>query len=72
MPPHVVLTALNGDIVRLYTAHGVLHPPKDGTTQDAERFLAEAAKSLPDPAHLDLIGQYVLSYVYDSPDSRFP
>jgi len=72
MPPHMVLTALNGDIVRLYTAHGVLHPPKDGSTQDAERFLAEAAKTLPDPAHLDLIGEYILSYVYDSPDSRFP
>jgi tetratricopeptide (TPR) repeat protein len=72
MPPHIVLTALNGDIVRLYTAHGTLTPPKDGSTQDAERFLAESAKSLPDPAHLDLIGQYVLSYVYDSPDSRFP
>ncbi len=72
MPPHIVLTALNGDIVRLYTAHGVLHPPVDDTTKDAERFLAEAAKSLPDPAHLDLIGQYILAYVYDSPDSRFP
>lgn len=72
MPPHIVLTGLNGDIVRLYTAHGVLHPPKDGTTKEAERFLAEAAKSLPDPAHLDLIGQYILAYVYDSPDSRFP
>ena len=72
MPPHMVLTGLNGDIVGLYTAHGVVHPPKDGSTQDAERFLAEAAKSLPDPAHLDLIGQYVLAYVYDSPDSRFP
>jgi hypothetical protein len=72
MPPHVVLTALNGDVVRLYTAHGTLTAPKDGSTQDAERFLAEAAKSLPDPAHLDLIGEYILSYVYDSPDSRFP
>lgn len=72
MPPHIVLTGLNGDIVRLYTAHGVMHPPKDGTTKEAERFLAEAAKSLPDPAHLDLIGQYILAYVYDSPDSRFP
>lgn len=72
MPPHIVLTALNGDVVRLYTAHGVLNAPKDGGTQDAERFLAEAAKSLPDPAHLDLIGEYILSYVYDSPDSRFP
>jgi len=72
MPPHMVLTALNGDIIRLYTAHGTLQPPKDGSTQDAERFLAEAAKSLPDPAHLDLIGEYILAYVYDSPDSRFP
>ncbi len=72
MPPHILVTALNGDIVRLHTASGVLTPPKDGSTQDAERFLAEAAKALPDPAHLDLIGEYIFAYVYDSPDSRYP
>lgn len=72
MPPHILLTALNGDLVRLYTAKGVLNAPADGSPQDAERFFAEAAKALPDPAHLDLIGEYIFSYVYDSPDSRFP
>ena len=72
MPPHVLITALNGDIIRLATAHGLLTPPKNGTAPEVERFLAEAAKSLPDPAHLDLIGEYVFAYVYDSPDSRFP
>ena len=72
MPPHILVTALNGDVVRLFTAGGVLTPPKDGSSQDAERFLAEAAKALPDPAHLDLIGEYIFAYVYDSPDSRYP
>ena len=72
MPPHILLTALYGDIVRLYTEKGVLEAPADGSSQDAERFLAQAAKSLPDPAHLDLIGEYIFAYVYDSPDSRYP
>ncbi len=72
MPPHILLTALNGDIVRLYTEKGILNAPTDGSSQDAERFLAEAAKSLPEPAYLDLIGEYIFAYVYDSPDSRYP
>jgi hypothetical protein len=72
MPPHMLLTAFNGDIIRLHTAGGILTPPKDGSSQETERFLAEAARVLPDPAHLDLIGEYVFAYVYDSPDTRFP
>jgi hypothetical protein len=72
MPPHILITSLNGDIVKLITANGVLTPPSNGGAAEAERFLAESAKVLPDPAHLDLIGEYILQYVYDSPDSRFP
>lgn len=72
MPPHILITALDGDIVKLATAHGTLTPPKNGSPQEVERFLAESAKTLPDPAHLDLIGEYIFAYVYDSPDSRFP
>ena len=72
MPPHVVATALNGDILGLQVPGGLLIPPKDGTTQEVERFLADSARLLPDPAHLDLIGEYILSYVYDSPDTRYP
>jgi hypothetical protein len=72
MPPHILVTALNGDILALQVPKGSLIPPRDGSTSEAERFLSDAAKLLPDPAHLDLIGEYILAYVYDSPDTRFP
>jgi 2'-5' RNA ligase len=72
MPPHILVTALNGDIYALQVPKGRLIPPRDATTGEAERFLADAAKMLPDPAYLDLIGEYILAYVYDSPDTRFP
>ncbi|MBA3936758.1 MAG: hypothetical protein H0X38_04795 [Planctomycetes bacterium] len=72
MPPHLLVTALNGDLVSLLTPHGVLVPPKNGSPEEVERFLADAARTLPDPANLDLIGEYIFAYVYDSPDSRYP
>jgi hypothetical protein len=72
LPPHILITALNGDIVKLVTSGGVLTPPANGGAVECERFLADAAKVLPDPANLDLIGEYILQYCYDSPDSRFP
>lgn len=71
MPPHIVVTGFNGDIAGLATAGGWLAAPRPDS-KDAERFLREAAAQLPDAAHLDLIGEYILTYVYDSPDSRFP
>ena len=72
MPPHVVVTALNGDIAGLVTRNGFLAAPLTGVVKDRERFLREAAEQLTDPAHLDLLGEYLVTYVYDSPDSRFP
>jgi hypothetical protein len=72
LPPHIVVTALNGDVVQLITEGGALVPPKDGTPAESERFLGDAARQLADPARLDLLGEYLLKYVYDSPDSRFP
>ena len=72
MPPHILITALNADVSRLITPYGVLTPPRNGSPAEVERFLAESAKTLPDPAHLDLIGEYIFAYVYDSPDSRYP
>ncbi|MBA3709731.1 MAG: hypothetical protein H0W83_13035 [Planctomycetes bacterium] len=72
MPPHVVVTALNGDIDRLISEGGELIPPHDGSSAEAERFLIQSAKALPDAAHLDLVGEYLFTYVYDSPDSRHP
>ncbi len=71
MPPHVVISGFDGDVAGIATTNGWLAAPKSGTA-DAERFLGEAAQELPDAAHLDLIGEYLLTYVYDSPDSRFP
>ena len=72
LPPHIILADLDGDVRQLITAHGVLVPPKDTSTPEAERFLADAAKALPDAAHLDLLGEHLFYYVYDSPDSRQP
>lgn len=72
LPPHIVVTNLAGDVRELITAGGVLTPPKDSRDSEAERFLREAADKLPDAAHLDLIGEHLFYYVYDSPDSRYP
>ena len=72
LPPHILVTGLDGDILSLITAHGRLEPARDGSAERAERFFAEAAVALPDAAHLDLIGEYLLVYVYDSPDTRRP
>lgn len=72
MPPHIVIPALSGDPLLIATAHGAVVPPRDASPAEGERFLVEAARGLPDAAHLDLIGQYLLRYVYDSPDPRRP
>lgn len=72
VPAHLVVTSPLGDVLALATAGGAVIPPRDASPAEGERFLVEAAKALPDAAHLDLIGQYLLRYVYDSPDPRRP
>ncbi len=72
LPPHLAVAALNGDMVGLVTRSGFLAAPLAGQPKDHERFLREAAAQLRDPALLDLLGEYFVTYVYDSPDSRFP
>jgi tetratricopeptide (TPR) repeat protein len=72
LPPHLLVTAPDGDVLALATAFGVVHPARSGAAADAEKFYAEAARALPDPAHLDLIGEYLLMYAFDSPDPRDP
>ncbi|MFI5317630.1 MAG: hypothetical protein ACHQ6T_18150, partial [Myxococcota bacterium] len=72
LPPHVVIAAPNGDILALATQFGVIHPAHSGRPADAESFYREASSALPDAAHLDLIGEYLLMYAYDSPDPRNP
>jgi hypothetical protein len=72
LPPHIAIADLDGDLRLLVTGDGVLTPPRDGSAAEGERFLADAAKVLPDAPHLDLVGEHIFYYVYDSPDSRFP
>ena len=72
LPPHLLVSSFAGDALLLATAHGVLRPPVDGTAAAGQRFLAEAAATLPDAAHLDLIGEHLFTYAYDSPDTTRP
>ncbi|MCE2390614.1 MAG: hypothetical protein J4G09_03945 [Proteobacteria bacterium] len=72
LPPHLRVVEPNGDLLALVTAHGVVRPARGGDPAEAERFLNQAARALPDAAHLDLIGEHLLVYAYDSPDSRHP
>jgi hypothetical protein len=72
LPAHLLVLNPLGDVLALATPHGTVRPPRDTSTTEGERFLAEAARALPDAAYLDLIGQYILRYVYDSPDARRP
>lgn len=72
LPPHVVVPGLGGEVRLLAVAAGVLVPPANGAEAEAERFLDDAARLLPDAGHLDLIGEYLFRYAFDSPDPRFP
>lgn len=72
LPPHVLVAGLDGDLRLLATAHGTVAPPRDASPAESDRFLGEAAKALPDAAHLDLAGEYLFAYVMDSPDTRHP
>lgn len=72
LPPHLVVSGFAGDALLLATAHGVLRPPADATPAAGQRFIAEAAAALPDAAHLDLIGEHLFTYAFDSPDTTRP
>ncbi|MBM4335751.1 MAG: hypothetical protein FJ108_07555 [Deltaproteobacteria bacterium] len=72
LPPHIVVTAPNSDVLALVTAHGRLDPVQGAGEAAAEIWYRRAAAALPDAAHLDLIGQYLLVYTFDSPDPRIP
>ena len=72
IPPHIRISDLHGDVAGLAVAKGLLLPAADSTHAAAERFLADAARLLPDAAHLDLIGEYLFTYVYPSPDAQHP
>lgn len=72
VPPHITQVSLYGDIVKIVTPNGVLDALQETSPSETERFLQNAAEVLTTPAYLDLIGQYMLTYVYDSPDSSIP
>ena len=72
IPPHLLITDLHGDVAGLAVQRGLLRPAVDDSKAAAERFLADAGSLLPDAAHLDLIGEYLFTYVYPSPDSKHP
>ncbi|MEE9390945.1 MAG: hypothetical protein V3W41_00395 [Planctomycetota bacterium] len=69
LPPHLVVPSWTGGVRMLATVHGLVLPPQVGRPSE---FLDQAAKALPDAAHLDLVGEYLFSYVNDSPDTRHP
>lgn len=71
-PPHLVLDDASGAVTALCTTHGLLRPAASASSEERERFLADAARLCPDAAHLDLIGQYLFAYVHDSPDPTVP
>ena len=72
VPPHITQIAPNGDIVKIATPHGVLNALSKTDASSMEAFLKNAAEVAQTPGYLDLIGQYMLTYVYDSPDSSVP
>ncbi len=72
LPPHILVSAPNGDVLALLTSFGRLDPARGGSEAQAEAFYRAAAEALPDAPHLDLIGQYLLVYTFDSPDPRRP
>ena len=71
-PPHIVHQLLDGSIYRVLVEKGHVHAPADTSEKSALAFLDEAAAVMHDAAHLDLVGQYLLKYVYDSPETSVP
>ncbi len=72
LPPHIVVADLYGDVRCVLSAGGVLLAPRDASDGEARRFLDNAAEVLIGAAALDLIGQYLFDYMYDSPDTSLP
>ena len=71
-PPHVVLGGLDRSVHGLIVAAGLLRPVANDSHEEGERFLEDAARLLPDAVHLDLVQQYLMKWVYDSPDPTQP
>lgn len=72
IPPHILIRSLSGDVAGLAVEKGLLKPAAGPSHGDSETFLHDAARLLPDNAHLDLVGEYLFAYVYPSPDAKYP
>ena len=71
-PPHIAIADARGTLHGVAVPGGVLRPAADHGAQEGERFLQDAARLLPTAAYLDLLQQYFLRYVWDSPDLTQP
>jgi hypothetical protein len=67
LPPHLMWSSPRGELLQLMLPTGTLAAPSPATD-----FIAEAAAVATTPPLLDLLGQYFLHYVYDSPDPQLP
>jgi hypothetical protein len=61
--------APNGDVLARHRARS---PRSRASGARWTRVVTARRRALPDAAHLDLIGQYLLVYTFDSPDPRRP
>ncbi|MDA1195795.1 MAG: hypothetical protein O2894_11500 [Planctomycetota bacterium] len=71
-PMHALATNVWGDPLFLATAHGVVRPAQDGSPAELQRFFDEAARALPDVAHMDLVGELLYDYAWDTAEYDRP
>ncbi len=71
-PPHILISDIHGDAVQLVTAHGVVRPAADGSDAETQRFFDECALALPDAAHMDLVGEILYDYAWDTAEYDRP
>lgn len=71
-PPHALLMSGFGDALLLVTAHGTVRPGRDPSPAERKRFFDEAATALPDVAHMDLIGEILYTYAWDTAEYDRP
>ncbi|MBK8975080.1 MAG: hypothetical protein IPM29_04085 [Planctomycetes bacterium] len=70
LPPHIVLLGPDADLHGLAVSTGLLRTSTG--VSDADRFLSDAARLLSEVRTLELLGQYLWAYAFDSPDPARP
>ena len=71
-PPHILVTNGYGDAQLLITQHGTVRPARSANPAERTRFFDEAAKALPDVAHMDLVGEILYTYAWDTAEYDRP